>query len=110
MVTRGRVAGARHVLREPGPVVMSDWTKNWRRKHLSISNYQLNALPAAARHVGRGEHGRQRALQRCAVSSLHTGKELRLPARGNGLASFARAYQLKAFQEGRLPPYALDRP
>jgi hypothetical protein len=70
-------------------------------------NYQLNVAAAAAKLGEVSMAGS--ALQRARSISCTLAKSSAY-LREEWSRFLRRAYQLKAFQEGRLPPYALDRP
>ena len=97
----------RYVLREPTPDGDEPLDEELEGQALLDLNYQLNVAAAAAKldEVSMSDSALERARSMScglAKSSVYLREEWSRFLR--------RAYLLKAFREGRLPPNALDRP
>jgi Zn-dependent protease len=97
----------RHVLREPEAGRDERLDEELEAQAFVDLNYQLNVAAAAAKLGEVSMAGS--ALQRARSISCTLAKSTAY-LREEWSRFLRRAFQLKAFQEGRLPPYALDRP
>lgn len=97
----------RYILREPTAGVNEPLDEELEAQALLDLKYQLNVAVAAAK-LGEASMA-DSALERARSMSCELAKSS-ANLREEWSSFLRRAYLLKAFREGRLPPYALDHP